>query len=111
MAKTRITVEIDPVDKILAKRNMEPGGQAELFLTNEVVRISDPYVPMQTGMMKNTVQVEPGKATYPQIYSEVQYDKNRGTGRRGAHWDVRAMADRALEVVRSVARFIGGRPG
>ena len=42
-----IKIKIDPVDKILLKRNPNQNGQAQKFFSSEVRRMSDPYVPFQ----------------------------------------------------------------
>ena len=44
-----IKIKIDPVDKILLKRNLNQNGQAQKFFSSEVRRMSDPYVPFQKG--------------------------------------------------------------
>ena len=43
MAKIRL--DIDPVDKILLKRNLNKNGAGQKFFTHEVRRLSTPYVP------------------------------------------------------------------
>ena len=44
-----IKIKIDPVDKILLKRNLNQNGQAQKLFSSEVRRMSDPYVPFQKG--------------------------------------------------------------
>ena len=45
-----IKIKIDPVDKILLKRNLNQNGQAQKFFSSEVRRMSDPYVPFQKAL-------------------------------------------------------------
>lgn len=52
-----LKLKIDPVDKILLKRNLNQNGQAQKFFSSEVRRMSDPYVPFQKGSLKNTARV------------------------------------------------------
>ena len=40
MAKIRL--QIDPVDRILLKRNLNKNGKGQRFFTHEVRRLSDP---------------------------------------------------------------------
>ncbi len=47
MAKIRL--DIDPVDKILLKRNLNKNGAGQKFFTHEVRRLSTPYVPRLSG--------------------------------------------------------------
>lgn len=105
----RIKINIDPADKILLKRSLNRNGAAQKFLTHEVRRRSDPYVPMQSGTMKNTALEQTNKITYPQPYSRKQYWENKGNGLRGKQWDKRMWASRGPEIVRSVANFAGGK--
>lgn len=104
-----IKVELSPTDTILIKRALNQNGKGQQFFTHEVRRMADPYVPFDTGMLKNTAREEVSKITYVQPYSQVQYYTNRGNGIRGSHWIERMMADRGSEIVKSVAKYCGGR--
>ena len=50
--------------------------EAQKFLANEVLRLSDEYVPMNTGVLKNSAFVSPmGDAVvYPQPYAHYLYE-------------------------------------
>lgn len=122
-----VKLEMDDTQKILLKRHLNENGLAQLFMTSEIKRLSDPYVPMQSGTLKNTAVVEPNKLTYTQIYSKYHWygkvmagnprrptSKNmryNGAPMRGPKWTLRMWSDRGNEVVQSVARFVGGRAG
>lgn len=67
MAKVKLN--IDPVDKIMLRRKLNKNGDGQRFFTHEVRRLSDPYVPRRTGVMKNTAIEQINKITYPQPYS------------------------------------------
>lgn len=105
----RVTLKMDSTQKILMKRNLEKNGKAQRFFTSEVRRLCDPYVPMDTGTLKNTAIENTDNIVYQQVYSNRQYTENRGNGLRGKLWDVRMWADRGNEIVQSVANFVGGR--
>lgn len=106
-----IRLNMNPAQQILLERGMQNGGSAQRFLTHEVRRLCDPYVPMLSGVMKNTAIESVDKITYPQVYSQRQYHENKGNGLRGKEWDRRMMADHGDDVVDSVANFVGGRRG
>lgn len=93
----------------MLKRKLNRNGDAQRFFTHEVRRLSDPYVPMQTGALKNTAVEQTDKITYPQPYARRQYWENRGNGLRGKCWDKRMWNARGKEVVQSVAKFTGGK--
>ena len=100
---------IDPKDRILLKRKLNKNGEAHRFLTNEIKRLSDPYVPMQTGQLKNVVDVQVNRIVYKAPYAKKQYTQNKGRGIRGKQWVSRMWADRGDEIVKSVAKFAGGK--
>ena len=91
------------------KRKLNRNGDAQRFFTHEVRRLSDPYVPMQTGILKNTAVEQTDKITYPQSYARRQYWENRGDGIRGKQWEKRMWNARGKEIVQSVAKFTGGK--
>ena len=51
---SNITLKMDPIDKILLKRALGKNGKAAHFLASEVKRLSDPYVPKRSGILKGT---------------------------------------------------------
>lgn len=107
MAKIRL--QIDPVDRILLKRCLNKNGAGQWFFTHEVRRLSDPYVPFLTGVLKNTATEEVNRITYNTPYARRQYYENPGTGLRGPHWTERMWADRGKEIVEAVAEYCGGK--
>lgn len=107
MAKIRL--QIDPVDRILLKRSLNKNGAGQQFFTHEVRRLSDPYVPFLTGVLKNTATEEVNRITYNTPYARRQYYENPGTGLRGPHWTERMWADRGKEIVKAVAEYCGGK--
>ncbi len=121
--KVDITLSMEPADKILLKRHLNKNGKAQKFFTHEVRRNCDPYVPMQTGILKNTAVEHVNHIEYVQPYARRQYYGNQGTGKQGttklsAHnykclrgklWDKRMWADRGEKIVQSVADYCGGR--
>ena len=113
---------------ILKKRGLGSSPAARRHLANTVRRLSDPYVPMQQGTMKNTAQItaDAKAIVYPQPYSRYQYYGKLMVGRapkrltnvdllhhgapmRGPFWDKRMMQARGDEVVDDLARFVGGK--
>lgn len=129
MAKgTKIRLEMDSAHKILSKRKLGKGGEAQKKLLTEIRRATDPYVPKDTGHLKNTSRIVPskGQLIYPGPYARYQYYGKVMTGRapkkvtnkklkyagapmRGSHWATRAWAARGDAIVKAVAGMIGGK--
>ena len=120
-----IKVDIN-VNKILADRGLG-NGEAQKYIASEVVRLSDPYVPMQQGMLKNqrTIASDGSQIVYTQPYAHYQYYGQVMGGRapksytgdsltyngapmRGARWTERMLADKRSEIEKNVEKYIGG---
>lgn len=102
-------LNLDPIEKIELRRSINRNGKAQRFLTHEIRRVSDPYVPFRNGPLKNTAREEVSRIVYIQPYAKTQWNQNRGNGIRGKMWVLRAWADHGKEIVHSVAAFAGGR--
>ena len=110
-------VKIDP-GRILKKRGLEPNGKVQRFLTNEVARMANPYVPFKTGNLKNIqVRVLSNCIIYYAPYAKKQYYENSGNGKQGTNkgglrgklWISRMLADHKKEILKSVAAYAGGK--
>ncbi|MDU3723503.1 MAG: minor capsid protein [Clostridium celatum] len=114
---TKVTINLDPVEKILLKRKLNNNGEAQLFFTSEIARLSEPYVPFQGGDLKNKKTISKNKITYNMPYARRQYFENAGYGQegnskgglRGKLWCKRMWADKGKGICKSVAQFVGGR--
>ncbi len=118
MAKgVSVKLELDTLPKILARRGLQDNGPAQKKAASELKRMCDPYVPMLSGTLKNTAQVQQDGVLYVQPYAAKQHDTNAGSGQegtaqgclRGKHWEKRMMADRGDEYIGAVADIIGGK--
>lgn len=108
---TKITLQMDPADRILLRRNLNQNGKAQQFFTHEVRRQCDPYVPMRTGVLKDTAIEHDTYIEYVQPYARRQYYEHRGNGLRGPQWDRRMWPNRGPQIVQAVANYVGGRKG
>lgn len=50
----KITVKMKPANTIIKRLGLQENGKATKYLRDEVERLSDPYVPMRSGTLKNT---------------------------------------------------------
>lgn len=115
-----IELKLDPMTKLKARRHLDDTGRRKV--ASEVKRLCDPYVPMDTGTLKNTAQVLTDGVLYDQPYAAKQYYENGGRGKqgltkrnahnykclRGAYWDKRMMADKGDQLTETIAKFCGG---
>lgn len=122
--KVTVKVDIDTA-KIMRQRGLGGDFGAQRFLASEVVRLCDPYVPMQQGMLKNQriIAQDGSSVTYTQPYAHYQYYGEAMAGRapkkytgnkldyhgapmRGPQWEKRMMADKGRELEKSLEAFI-----
>jgi hypothetical protein len=120
----RVTVDVD-AKKILANLGLGGSKKVQKYLASEVARLSDPYVPMQQGMLKNqkTIAADGSQIVYTQPYAHYQYYGKVMTGRapkkytdddltyngapmRGARWTERMLIDKRKELENNVEAFI-----
>lgn len=119
------TIQTDSLNSILAKRGLLPGGEAQKFLTNRVIQISDPYVPMKNSILKTNISVafdgtyfeynSPyaryhwyglkmiGSAPKQLTATPMEYN---GAPMRGPKWTERAWYDHGESVLREVQLFV-----
>lgn len=112
----QVKIKIDPASKILLKRSLQKGGKVQRFLTHEVRRRCDKYVPFKDGPLKNNAIEQEDRITYNTPYAAKQYynggngqDGMSSGGLRGKLWDKRMMASEGDKVVGAVAEYAGGK--
>lgn len=105
----KVRLHIDSAEKIMLKRKLGKNGQAQQFLSTEIRRNADPYVPFLKGPLKNTVIARKTSIEYVQPYARKQWYENKGKGLRGKMWVTRAWADKGKQIIKAVAKFVGGR--
>lgn len=123
--KVNVKVDVDTA-KIMRARGLGGDHRAQIYLAEEVKRLSDPYVPMQQGLLKNQAVVasDGSTLTYTQPYAHYQYYGEAMAGRapkqytgkpltyhgapmRGKQWDKRMMADKSGDITQNLKTYIG----
>ena len=138
--QVRTRVELDNINRILDRHGLGARGRAQKYVDNEVLRLSDPYLPYQTGMLRDSglhgTDVGSGKVVWNSPYAKFLYygkvmlgmeshspwaksgEKKAKTSRdltyhgapkRGAFWFERMKADHLQEILKGLARLLGGR--
>lgn len=101
----KIKMSIDP-KRIVAGRNLLGAQRA---FTHMVRQNCDTYVPMDSGVLKNSAEEYTDRIEYITPYAAKQYYENRGKGQRGPYWDRRMKAQKNDEMLRKVAILVGGK--
>lgn len=122
--RVKVSVDINTAE-IMRLRGLGGDHRAQQHLASEVKRLSDPYVPKQSGHLKNSAVVAPdGSAlTYQGPYAHYQYKGDVMAGRapkqytgdklqhsgapmRGPQWVNRMMADKKTELENNLAAYL-----
>lgn len=91
---------------------------AQKYVDSEVLRLSDPYVPMQTGMLRKSgilgTVVGSGTVQYVAPYAKRQYYRKRIIGSRtgplrGPLWFERMKADHGKQIIAGAKKIGGGK--
>lgn len=126
-----ISVKMNTPNKIIKDHGLDRDGRVTRFLRDTVDRFCDPYIPMQTGILKN-IKTYPNNYSikYMSPYAHYMYMgkvavgpsrpkgvkrtisnkplKYQGAPKRGAKWDQRMMKDRKKDVERDIKNYIKG---
>jgi hypothetical protein len=116
--RVKVKLEILPENLLLAKRSLNKGGKAQIFVDSEVLRCCDSYVPFRTGMLKRsgiTATVKgSGMVRYNTPYARLNYYSNKGNGRegmnkggkRGRLWFERMKPDYKDSILNGVKKIV-----
>lgn len=111
---------IKPINVIKADLGIEPGGRVQRFFTETCKRYMETYVPMDTGMLRDNVEMGKDYVKYNQPYAHAQYVgivngfpvRNYTTPGTGPYWDrrmVSAEMDQVIEQVQEEVKKHGNR--
>lgn len=111
-----VKIKLDSTNKILAKRKLQKGGEAQIHFTKECAKFMNNYVPFKTGKLKDlSVTMGADYIKYDTPYARKQFYTNSGggiknrSGLRGKRWDKRMWNDKHGTIIKSIADFVGGR--
>ena len=77
-----VKVDVSPARDILKKRGLSAGGAVQAFFTNEIMRLSDSYVPFAEGALKTSARVSADKIAIEYNTPDARY-----------HWYGKKMVD------------------
>lgn len=122
----KIKVTMKNAKALLDERNLNKMQKVQKYVDSEVLRLSDPYVPFDTGKLKQSgtlgTVIGSGEVVYNCPYARWNYYNNAGRGKqgitklsqhnykclRGKLWFERMKADHLDEIRRGIAKISGG---
>lgn len=117
----KVTLKMSPTNVLVARRNLQKGGKVQKYVDSEVIKCSDPYIPMLSGKLKESHHpatiVGSGLVTYDTPYAKRQYYLNRGNGEQGTNkgglrgrlWFERMKKDHLPHILKGVKRIAGAK--
>jgi len=126
--------KMNSINKIIKDHELNKDGAVTKFLRDDVDRLSDAYIPMDTGTLKNNKTYPNNHSIkYVQQYAHYMYKgkvavgaskpkgvkrsisnksiKYQGAPKRGAEWEKRMLNDKKGELIRDINNYIkrGGK--
>lgn len=108
-----IKVNIRFNSKGLHAKSEDLKKQAVTFVGNELLKKCDPYVPFDTGALRDSGNAhskpEEGYLMWKTPYAAKQWHNGRANGLRGKKWALRAWADHGKLILKSAKQIAGGK--
>lgn len=114
-----ITLHFHTVSRMLSDKGLAEQGAVQKVVDSEVLRRCDPYIPMDTGVLKKSgtlgTVIGSGKVVYKCVYARKNYYQNAGKGRdgtskgglRGKLWFERMKAEHLNEIIEAAHSKLG----
>lgn len=117
---TRIKVTLTNAEELARVRGLDKNGKLQKMLTSEIYRRSDPYTPMQQGVLKSQTEISNTQIKYKVPYARYQWCgkvmvgpaprkvtskdlQYNGAPRRGKKWVLRMWKDHGQSILQSIA--------
>ena len=80
-------LELDDLQKIVARRHLQPGGRVQQYIDSEVIRRCNRRVPVDSHTLRKSAEIHSrigsGWVRYVTPYAKKQYDTNTGRNKTG----------------------------
>lgn len=102
------------IPKIIKKRGLDKKGRVQKVIDSEVLRYSDPLIPVDTHTLRRSgiaaTEIGSGVVQYNTPYAKKQYYTNDGRlqqGQRGKLWFERMKAQHRDDIIRTATKEAG----
>lgn len=112
-----VKVKIHDANKSAQRRGLGQNQRAQRFVDSEVLRLTDPYVPMDSGTLRQSgiqnTNIGSGLVRYRTPYARRLYYNPQfnfqGAPMRGGKWFERMKQNNKDTILRGAARIAGGK--
>ena len=109
----KVKFNILETETLMKTRGIEVQGKVQKFIDSEVLRLTDPYIPFDSGALKRSgtqnTKIGSGEVIYKTPYARKQYFANKGSGLRGKKWFSRMKADHKKQILRDAKKVAGSK--
>lgn len=93
--------------------NPEKIHRTQVYIDSEIIKRSEPYVPMKTGSLKRSgitgTRVGTGVIKYTAPYAKRQYFAGKASGQRGRRWVKRMWLSQGKHIVKNANKILNGK--
>ena len=117
-----VNTVLPPETKIRSILGVDAGGDVQKFVTNEIFNRLKPYIPKNTGKLRESATVRDSRHIVVQSpYAKKQffgvrkdgmpyhYNTAAGGAKAGSHWDRRLVADEGQAIVAGANKYVRSR--
>lgn len=109
----KLKFDILETQVLMKARGIETQGKVQKFIDSEVLRLTAPYVPLDTSELQKSgirnTKIGSGDVMYKTPYARKQYHENSGSGLRGKKWFERSKADHKAQILKGAREIAGAR--
>lgn len=107
-----ITIKLNANLDNLKAKSSQLKAKAVTYVSNELLKKCDIYIPFDTGMMRDSgishSVAEQGKLVWKTPYVKKQWLNGRANGLRGKQWALRAWADYRTLILKNAQKMANG---
>lgn len=93
--------------------NLEKIHRTQLYIDSEILRHSEPYVPMKTGSLKRSgitgTRIGTGVIKYTAPYAKRQYFAGKASGQRGRKWVKKMWISHGKHIIKNANKILNGK--
>lgn len=93
--------------------NPEKIHRTQVYIDSEIIKRSEPYVPMKTGSLKRSgitgTRVGTGIIKYTAPYAKPQYFAGKASGQRGRKWVKRMWISQGKHIIKNANKILNGK--
>ena len=113
MSNISVKFQMKELSELLEDRGLQKHGEVQQFIDSEVMRLMEPYMQKDTGMMIKSMQtateIGSGEVIVNTPYAHMRLHHGPTKGLRGPNYFERMKADKLDEILKGATKIAGGK--